>query len=387
MTFLEKIKPHLVSNDFLIQQTVLYAIHDYPFVPEEWTVDLLKEAFVNEEKQDSILIYVENQTINEEAVKILIENIPKMDKTMVHLALNLLERIDPELALIYKEPLASYINEEMWSLYELIQNGTEEEVYKEYGKTLNSLESADTFKHDLYIKAKKLAACIVKNNWITEEEIDSVIQEEFKEQWFSFNGILTIYMIGLLKQEKYIPMMASLLERDDDILLEEVSVALIGFQSDEVVREVTPYLNGENSIIYATSIVENIKSDLAVQSLRVAYHDAEELEDQDLVIEALCHQLSEEALPEISDHMDKEYFSSLVDVEQTVYSYYSILGERHPDLELWRKEAMDREMNDRDRSKQNNLLTTAPIKNENKVGRNDPCPCGSGKKYKKCCGK
>lgn len=24
---------------------------------------------------------------------------------------------------------------------------------------------------------------------------------------------------------------------------------------------------------------------------------------------------------------------------------------------------------------------------ENKVGRNDPCPCGSGKKYKKCCGK
>ena len=22
----------------------------------------------------------------------------------------------------------------------------------------------------------------------------------------------------------------------------------------------------------------------------------------------------------------------------------------------------------------------------NKIGRNEPCPCGSGKKYKKCCG-
>ncbi|WP_425314952.1 SEC-C metal-binding domain-containing protein [Treponema vincentii] len=22
-----------------------------------------------------------------------------------------------------------------------------------------------------------------------------------------------------------------------------------------------------------------------------------------------------------------------------------------------------------------------------KVGRNDPCPCGSGKKYKHCCGR
>ena len=27
------------------------------------------------------------------------------------------------------------------------------------------------------------------------------------------------------------------------------------------------------------------------------------------------------------------------------------------------------------------------IKKEKKVGRNDPCPCGSGKKYKQCCGK
>ena len=28
-----------------------------------------------------------------------------------------------------------------------------------------------------------------------------------------------------------------------------------------------------------------------------------------------------------------------------------------------------------------------PIRNkEQKVGRNDPCPCGSGKKHKKCCG-
>jgi preprotein translocase subunit SecA len=27
-----------------------------------------------------------------------------------------------------------------------------------------------------------------------------------------------------------------------------------------------------------------------------------------------------------------------------------------------------------------------PIRNRNpKVGRNDPCPCGSGKKYKNCC--
>jgi SWIM/SEC-C metal-binding protein len=28
-----------------------------------------------------------------------------------------------------------------------------------------------------------------------------------------------------------------------------------------------------------------------------------------------------------------------------------------------------------------------PKEAEKKVGRNEPCPCGSGKKYKKCCGR
>ncbi len=38
----------------------------------------------------------------------------------------------------------------------------------------------------------------------------------------------------------------------------------------------------------------------------------------------------------------------------------------------------------------NNAAAPAPkktIRRENKTGRNDPCPCGSGKKYKHCCGK
>jgi SWIM/SEC-C metal-binding protein len=32
------------------------------------------------------------------------------------------------------------------------------------------------------------------------------------------------------------------------------------------------------------------------------------------------------------------------------------------------------------------LNPTRPRVAEKKVGRNEPCPCGSGKKYKNCCG-
>jgi len=57
-----------------------------------------------------------------------------------------------------------------------------------------------------------------------------------------------------------------------------------------------------------------------------------------------------------------------------------------------REEVMNVKMN----NKVTNMFTNAggedtpkrkPVTAEKKVGRNDPCPCGSGKKYKQCCGK
>ena len=32
-------------------------------------------------------------------------------------------------------------------------------------------------------------------------------------------------------------------------------------------------------------------------------------------------------------------------------------------------------------------MARQPYVAQHKVGRNDPCPCGSGRKYKQCCGK
>lgn len=36
---------------------------------------------------------------------------------------------------------------------------------------------------------------------------------------------------------------------------------------------------------------------------------------------------------------------------------------------------------------QGELIPTTIVREGKKIGRNDPCPCGSGKKYKKCCGR
>ncbi len=45
------------------------------------------------------------------------------------------------------------------------------------------------------------------------------------------------------------------------------------------------------------------------------------------------------------------------------------------------------EKNSSNTSQLNVVKTKVKDESGKTVGRNDPCPCGSGKKYKKCCGK
>ena len=78
-----------------------------------------------------------------------------------------------------------------------------------------------------------------------------------------------------------------------------------------------------------------------------------------------------------------QYFQQLLDQirKQVVYSIYKM------GVVVKRKSPMENQnMNFSGSKKGGEESKTKPIKNE-KVGRNNPCPCGSGKKYKKCHGR
>ena len=49
--------------------------------------------------------------------------------------------------------------------------------------------------------------------------------------------------------------------------------------------------------------------------------------------------------------------------------------------------SMDKAKNVENQALQQKPAVEPVIRSEDKVGRNDPCICGSGKKYKNCCGK
>ncbi len=66
--------------------------------------------------------------------------------------------------------------------------------------------------------------------------------------------------------------------------------------------------------------------------------------------------------------------------------YYNMVAAKAPwlyELPQWDTRLTQEER--KELYKKQKLSTT--VINAQKVGRNDPCPCGSGKKYKKCCGR
>ncbi|WP_289048287.1 DUF1186 domain-containing protein [Carboxylicivirga marina] len=65
----------------------------------------------------------------------------------------------------------------------------------------------------------------------------------------------------------------------------------------------------------------------------------------------------------------------------------STLDECYDKLESWHTESPAPAFDDEDDEEDDTPwgMPEQPIVNDVKTGRNDPCPCGSGKKYKKCC--
>ncbi|ERI89447.1 preprotein translocase, SecA subunit [Clostridiales bacterium oral taxon 876 str. F0540] len=76
-----------------------------------------------------------------------------------------------------------------------------------------------------------------------------------------------------------------------------------------------------------------------------------------------------------SEMFDEMIYNIKID---TVKYLFHVQVEKAPERE---KVAVETSTN------QDDSLPKQPVKKESKVGRNDPCPCGSGKKYKNCCGR
>jgi len=78
---------------------------------------------------------------------------------------------------------------------------------------------------------------------------------------------------------------------------------------------------------------------------------------------------------------DASILNSTIEWEKLFYNMHDATAEWLYTLEGWD----DILTEDKRKEIKKTYMATKTVVKGDKIGRNDPCPCGSGKKYKKCC--
>ena len=81
----------------------------------------------------------------------------------------------------------------------------------------------------------------------------------------------------------------------------------------------------------------------------------------------------------------KEKIPGIVELYHEAITTWNSYQEDFFDDDFFDEKGFDKDFFDDDFSDDDREIQQSIVRSEPKIGRNDPCPCGSGKKYKKCC--
>jgi hypothetical protein len=238
--------------------------------------------------------------------------------------------------------------------------------------------------------------------------------------------IFCVQLLGKARHKPAIELLVNMYRPDSDYLRERLGDALVEIGDMEVITRMEQVFSDMpwDAQIYMPTVLGRIKrpeSDVALLGLLQRHGDLESVPT--FVACALCELCTTqpEALQLLSEMVETEdYDATLVDLEEHFFALSSMVGFEIPDAPRRRRELVAR----LDRIERNierimplfeqepppdkrvreavfespeapafptqgasaSEFDSQPIRRgAPKVGRNDPCPCGSGKKYKKCC--
>jgi hypothetical protein len=240
---------------------------------------------------------------------------------------------------------------------------------------------------------------------ILEEEI-----EDFTNHPMKWLEPLTVRLAGEMRLEAAIPLIVKKLHEEGDLLLSECGRALSKISTDAVVEAVcTDYAHAERTCrLFESGVLEQIRSDLIVTKVLELLPLEKENDNRVWLGHALMRQLDFEGVEPLrrlilAGPLDPE----MRGLREDFLTACTLMEVRFPEFEQWTEDAKhDREANKKfyaesssglaalaghgDRKVRGEILddemedeAEEPIRE--RVGRNDPCPCGSGKKFKKCC--
>lgn len=293
-----------------------------------------------------------------------------------------------------------------------------EACYAGIEKELADIESADEFPHETVAQIISLLDHLIKvetpermakfaRSWLAlTPTIDLEAEASDNADWTDdFRFGFGVYLAGELRLTSSVDRIIDGVAKTDWDWLNETSVeALVKMPP----REATARLRArwwslpEYGRLYFSAIFENTHlrehRDFYLENMaRLEEHDFEVVPHRMACALALLgdsDSINEAAEYWMENADDPEAFG----VAETLYAIHRLKGEAPPILEPIREAMIEEEtrhaaarermakLNEMWARKQRLEQINLPVVRKTpKVGRNDPCPCGSGKKHKKCC--
>jgi hypothetical protein len=236
--------------------------------------------------------------------------------------------------------------------------------------------------------------------------------EDFETDPMTWQEIFLVMLAGEMRLERAIPLVVKKLHECGEILSEQCVEALGKIGTDAAAEAVAEgWLDAVwDYRLYATSALETIHADTTVRKCLELLPRDKDLDIRTKLADALLGQFADEGIDPVREMVQRrDYDPMSSDLMRKLVAVSTALGVSFPEHPLWKRKAEEKLARQERRMKEMRGFLQAPAKpplppkpaparddflerkpapflrSEKQVGRNDPCPCGSGKKFKKCC--
>ncbi len=244
-----------------------------------------------------------------------------------------------------------------------------------------------------------------------------VPEQHEDSEWIEWLEPCLVELVGQMHLTEAVPWLVARLHETDMFLVNSYYEALRWIGGDEVVRALAEeWPEGESDFRrWAAQLLEDIHTDLSATKCLEFLATEEDGEIRESLAHALLGNFVEEAVEPIRQMLlANQLPTEPEDVKWRLVAACTVMGQSFPEYHEWYKQAVAEAWGSSslssapirpylaeddfdeagwfgDEESETALydhegLRPEPVRREQPhVGRNDPCPCGSGKKYKKCC--
>lgn len=234
-----------------------------------------------------------------------------------------------------------------------------------------------------------------------DARICEILASEATQGWLE---IFAIDLAGARRLRAAIPHLVAKLRIDTDYMLERAVGALARIGDVDAIRLIASTFASEswNFRNYASAVLAELKSETAEAALLDLLPTERDEGIRVWLCLGLCKQFSRRGLAVVLQEIASGYDEQAASLREEVLPVAELLGVHLPHATLWREEAQRERarLADLEIDPANDSLdpledlfgpesshSTGYRRPHPKIGRNALCPCGSGRKYKKCCGR